>query len=295
MSILKRTLLGIAAVVTIVALPGFALLRDRPAEPAVGERMLIRGPAGDLVYHRHGAGEAIVLLPSFARSASDFNALAEALAEAGYRTLALQPRGVEGSALGGWQVSLHDYAADVAALLDAEGLERVRAVVGHAYGNRVARMFAVDFPARVDRLILLAAGGGKPPAPAVSAAIRKAVFGLDGPARVAAIGFAFFADGRVPPSWVRGWYPRAALQQTRATTMQDYAEWSHGGSAPMLVLQPADDRPAPAEDSEAFAGRHRERVTRHLVAGAGHALLPEKPVEVAARILDYLGVAGRGG
>lgn len=285
----RRAGVGVLAAVVVLAGLGALLLRDRPAEPAYGERVVIRGPAGELAYHRAGAGEAVVLLPSFARSASDFNALARALQAAGYRSLALQPRGVEGSVLGGWRVGLRDYAADVAAMLDAEGVARAQAIVGHAYGNRVARVFATAYPARVEALVLLAAGGGSPPPPEVSAAIRKAVFGIGEAGRAAAIAFAFFAPGNaVPAAWQRGWYPLAALQQTRATTAQDYAGWRDGGSAPMLLLQPADDLPAPPEQSRALAARHPERVRRELIAGAGHALLPERPDEVAGRFLAYL-------
>ena len=155
MSLIKRIAIGLAGLVTLLAAISLVLLHDRPAEPVTGERLLITGPAGDLVYHRLGSGEAVVLLPSFARSAADFNALARALAEAGYRTLALQPRGIEGSALGGLDPSLRDYAADIVAMLEAEGVDRAKAVVGHAYGNRVARVFAVHFPDRVQKLVLL--------------------------------------------------------------------------------------------------------------------------------------------
>lgn len=288
MSILKRIAAGAVVVVTLLAVAGFVLLKDRPAEPAAGERITIRGPAGDLVYHRLGVGETIVLLPSFARSASDFNALAHTLGAAGYRTLMMQPRGIEGSSLGSFDAGLGDYAADVAAVLDAEGISSVRAIIGHAYGNRVARAFAVHYPHRVDKLILLAAGGGKPPPPEISAAIRTAVFGLSGNRRERAIALAFFAGDAVPQSWVVGWYPLAALQQARATSAQAYSDWSHGGSTPMLILQPADDRAAPAEDSKVLAERHGGRVVRHVIPHAGHALLPEQPEAVASHILAYL-------
>lgn len=282
---------GVGLAVAILILVGLCLLQlqDRPAELALGERVVIQGPGGELVYYRSGEGETVILLPSFARSASDFNALTDALHRAGYRTLALQPRGIEGSELGEWRVGLQDYAADVAAMLDAEEIVRVGAVIGHAYGNRVARVFASRYPERVGVLVLLAAGGEGPPAAKVSAAVRTAVFGFDGAARTDAIQYSFFASGNVPPaSWVTGWYPLAALQQARATTAQTYDSWSDGGRAPMLVLQPAEDRAAPADQSAVFAERYAGRVTRHVIAGSGHALLPEQPAEVAALILGYL-------
>ena len=292
MALIKRIALGLAVLVALVMTIGVVMLQDRPAEAAVGERVRISGPAGDLVYHRLGSGEAVVLVPSFARSAADFNALARALAEAGYRTLAIQPRGIEGSSFGGFDPSLRDYAADIAAILKAEGVLSARAIVGHAYGNRVARVFAVYYPDRVEKLALLAAGGGKPPSPEINAAIRKGIFGFSDEEREKAIALAFFADGTVPPSWLRGWYPLAALHQARATTAQAYSSWSHGGDTPMLILQPTEDKPAPPADAQALAAQLGARVEFLLVPRAGHALLPEQPEAVAKQIWSYLRVKG---
>ncbi|MDG2051844.1 MAG: alpha/beta fold hydrolase [Myxococcota bacterium] len=87
-------------------------------------------------------------MPSFGRSVSDFNELAIGLSEAGHRTIAWQPRGIDGSTLPSGEIDLLDSAGDVLAVLDAELLER-SILVGHAYGNRVARAFASVYPDRV--------------------------------------------------------------------------------------------------------------------------------------------------
>jgi pimeloyl-ACP methyl ester carboxylesterase len=265
------------------------IVRDRPARPPEGERVVIHGAAGELVYYRQGTGPTVVLLPSFARSASDFDALAAGLAAAGFRTLALQPRGVDGSAFGSWAPSLKDFATDVVAVLDAEGGVRAHAVLGHAFGNRVARALATYYPKRIDTLILFSAGGETPPPDDVTAAIRKAIFGFDGPLRDEAIHFAFFADGNtVPPEWRSGWYPAAGILQTRATTAQSPASWRGGGRAQMLVLQPQEDKPAPAEQSSRLAADFPGRITLRVIAGAGHALLPERPHEVLDNVVGFL-------
>lgn len=271
------------------------VVRDRPARAPEGERVVIHGAAGELVYYRQGRGPAVVLLPSFARSASDFDGLASGLAAAGFTTLALQPRGVDGSAFGSWAPSLKDFAADVVAVLDAEGGVRARAVLGHAFGNRVARALATHYPERLDTLVLFSAGGETPPPDDVSAAIRKAIFGLDGSSRDEAIHFAFFADGnRVPPEWRSGWYPAAGILQTRATIAQPPASWRGGGQTRMLVLQPQEDKPAPPERSTRLAADFPDRVTLRVIAGAGHALLPERPQEVLDNVLGFLRTVGEG-
>jgi pimeloyl-ACP methyl ester carboxylesterase len=54
--------------------------------------------------------------------------------------------------------SLHDLAVDVAEFLEAMDCGPAH-LVGHAFGNRVARCLAVDRPSLVRSVTLLAAGG----------------------------------------------------------------------------------------------------------------------------------------
>ena len=60
-----------------------------------------------------GAGPSIVLLPSLGRGAHDFDPIAERLADAGFRALRPQPRGI-GRSTGRWDgLKLEDLAADI--------------------------------------------------------------------------------------------------------------------------------------------------------------------------------------
>jgi pimeloyl-ACP methyl ester carboxylesterase len=95
-----------------------------------------------------GQGPAILLLPSLARDSEDYDAVAEGLAEAGFRVLRPQPRGIGASTGAMTGISLHDFANDIAEVITAIGNGRA-VIVGHAYGNWVARMTAVDHPALV--------------------------------------------------------------------------------------------------------------------------------------------------
>ena len=54
---------------------------------------------------------------------------------------------------------MHDLAADVAGVLEAVDCGAAAHLVGHAFGNRVARCLAVDRPSLVRSVTLLAAGG----------------------------------------------------------------------------------------------------------------------------------------
>lgn len=279
-----------AAAALLLALCAALALHDRPARQAVGEGRIAHGAAGAIAYFASGSGPSVLLLPSFARAASDFNELAVALNQAGYRTLALQPRGVGGSALGRYGATLHDFARDAVSVMKAENLAVPVTIVGHAFGNRVARAVAANFPDRVDRLVLLSAGGEVPTPPEAGRAVGIALFGFwSEHARHQAISQAFFAEGQsVPAHWETGWYPLTGLIQTRAVTLTPFAEWGDGGKAPVLIVQAMSDRLAPPALAHRMVERHPARVTWREIEGAGHAMLPEKPDQIASELLAFL-------
>src|SRR6267142_706346 len=100
-----------------------------------------------------GDGLPIVLLPSLGRGAEDFDPIAEKLAAAGFRVLRPQPRGI-GQSFGPMTgIDLHDYANDVAAVIEYADAGHAF-VVGHAFGNRVARLLATVRPDLVSAVSL---------------------------------------------------------------------------------------------------------------------------------------------
>ena len=68
-----------------------------------------------------GRGVPIVFIPSFGRGVHDFDELSKRLARSGYQTILPEPRGT-GSSTGPLEgITLHDLAADVAAVIQAVG------------------------------------------------------------------------------------------------------------------------------------------------------------------------------
>ena len=194
----RNLLFIVVALVLVLALLSAVALKDNPARAAAGERRVVATDTVEINYFIRGpaGGTAVALLPSYARSVSDFNELVEVLNTAGYRTIAMQPRGIDGSSLPGLNVSYHDYAADLLSVLQAEAISAPVFIIGHAYGNRLARAFASNYPDHTRGLILLAAGGEAATPPEVSSAIVKALFGVfPASSREAAVQFAFFARG----------------------------------------------------------------------------------------------------
>ncbi|MDG2332896.1 MAG: alpha/beta fold hydrolase [Myxococcota bacterium] len=288
---LRRTAIALTAVVGGGFILLFSALRDNPARPSVGELRVAQSPEADIEYYAGGpqTGHVIVLLPSFARSAADFNELATALSHDGYRTLAIQPRGVEGSELPSMLGTLHTYAGDVDRVLAAEGAGEPVVLLGHAYGNRVARTFASDFPERTRAVILLAAGGAGPTPPKVGTAILLATLRIVPEARRReAIDLAFFAEGNpVTDDWLRGWYPRAGIAEQNASSATPYSEWGAGGTAPILVLE-ADEDAVAGHAGAQLQAQFPDRVQVRKILNAGHALLNERPQRIHDGVTGYL-------
>jgi pimeloyl-ACP methyl ester carboxylesterase len=121
-----------------------------------------------------GTGPALVMLPSLGRDGyEDFDTVAALLAAGGLTVLRPQPRGIGGSTGSMLGTSLHDMAADIAAVIRAEGAGRA-VILGHAFGHFVARMTAVDHPELV-RGVVLAAAAARQYAPEIAATPRQEV------------------------------------------------------------------------------------------------------------------------
>lgn len=287
--------LGFAVIVAIVCgiFYGFWMpLPDEPARDAVGQQKSINVNDRTLSYYVSGEGRPIILLASAGREASDFNELVAELTGAGHRTIAIEAQGIKDSTLPTDEMSLFDMADDVKAVADVElDAGETVTILGHAFGNRVARAFASRNDALVNSIILVAAGGEKAIPEKANAAL-KAIFDPRHSVsqRKEDIATAFFAKGNdIPEHWVTGWHRHTAILQGKAKGQESYARWGAGGTKSMLILQATEDAIAPTEDAGALlAGRFPHRVRLVMIEQAGHALLPEQPAKIAEAITAFL-------
>jgi pimeloyl-ACP methyl ester carboxylesterase len=254
------------------------------------ERVVQRGELR-LTVRTIGDGPSVVLLPSLGRSTQDFNDLARRLAEHNFCAVLPEPRGIAGSTSPSHLLTLHDYAADIALVIDDLNLKRAH-FIGHAFGNRVARMFATDYPTQVGKVVLLAGGGMVPIKTEVIQSIIKC-FALTLPdeERLLHLQQVFFASGNDASVWLDGWWPDAAAAQWAAGDATPLHEWWLAGSAPILVVEAAEDKIVARANTQAIKAEGGSRVAVTLITGAGHALLPEQPENVARTIIDYLRAA----
>jgi pimeloyl-ACP methyl ester carboxylesterase len=234
-----------------------------------------------------GNGPAIVLLPSLARDSDDYDAVASGLADAGYRVLRPQPRGIGRSRGPMKNISLHDFARDVAEVVTRLGAGRA-VLVGHAYGNWVARMTAVDHPQLV-RGVVIAAAAAKQYAPELTVAVTKAGdLALPDNERLEALRFAFFAPGNDATVWLSGWHPEVRDSQRAAVAAVKQDEWWSGGSAPLLDLQAAQDPFKPETKRSEMKDEFGDRVTLVVIDNASHALIPEQPKAVVNALVAWV-------
>jgi pimeloyl-ACP methyl ester carboxylesterase len=230
----------------------------------------------------------VVMLPSLGRGSHDFDALAARVTGQGYRVLLPEPRGIAESTGPLDGQTLHDFAGDVAAVIRALSPEPV-VLIGHAYGNRVARTVAADHPDLVQELVLIAAGGLVPVREEIVAAMRGSMTpGLKAEERLSHLTTAFFAPGNDPSVWLEGWWPEVALAQSAAVRATKVEDWWEAGGKPITVLQASDDAIATRANADDLKRRLGERVKIVDISGAGHAMLPEQPEQIAVAVLKVV-------
>ncbi len=234
-----------------------------------------------------GAGPAVVLLPSLARDSDDYDAVAEGLAAAGFLVLRPKPRGIGRSSGPMTGITLHDLARDIAEVIEKLGGGRA-VIVGHAFGNWVARMTAADHPALVRGVVIAAAAAKSYPAELTKAVTDAGNPALSRAERLAALRFAFFAPGHDPAVWLDGWHPEIRDSQRAAVAAVKQAEWWSGGSAPLLDLQAGEDPFKPEAKRTELKDEIGARVTIAVIPHASHALIPEQPKAVVDALVGWI-------
>ena len=237
--------------------------------------------------------ETIIALPGSGGDISRYKYLAPLLADAGYRVIAVNQRGIMGSTGELDGLTLHDYAQDVVAIIESLGLEQAH-LLGWALGNRTSRVVATDHPERVASISLIAAGGLVKPL-----TIEGELGKLLGEATLSETEkfalarrtlFSPHSDDEIVLDYVRGlkYWPDARRSQSQANRNTPLEQWWAGGAGPMLIVQGVDDKTAPPENGRRMKTEFGERITLVNLEGAGHAMGLEKPGETAAAILSFL-------
>lgn len=235
-----------------------------------------------------GAGPLVVVMPGLGRAPDDIVPLSRKIADAGFCVLLPETRGI-GESTGRMEgLTLRDLASDVVAAIDAAGGGKA-ILVGHAFGNRVARAVAAYHPDRTAAVVCLGASGKVAPTPEIQKAIDA---GKDKNAtreqRSAALRIASFGPGRDPTPWIDGWNEpvmKACLAAASATPIQ---EWWTAGSAPVLIIQGLADVAAVPANGRMLVEELGARGKLVELDGVGHSIPVEAPEETAAALVPFL-------
>ena len=246
----------------------------------------------EIEYFSQGSGDAVVMLPGGSLNVVYMENLADAIAESGFKAVRVNPRRAGKSTGSDENVTMHTFADDVAGVVNALKLDKVN-ILGHAFGNRVARTLAADYPELINSVILLAAGGKVPPKADAQKALQTifdpnatndeymhAMHYMVGDPADSEIAWAALKPSRAPKA--------SPLQAgaAKSTPVEDW--WAPSGDSKYLILQGTHDQAAPPENGELLAEELGDRATLVPFNGAGHLLLVTRPKEVAAAIVDFL-------
>jgi pimeloyl-ACP methyl ester carboxylesterase len=295
--VLKRRLKKMKGVLrsSFITISTCAALSAHAHDPSAVERQVVSRDNVDTEVLSQGLGPVIVLLPSLGRSGEDYDSVAAMLASDGFRVLRPQPRRIGRSKGPMDGLNMHDLAADVAKVIENENKGPV-IVVGHAFGNFVARQIAADRPDLVRGVVVAAGSAGKVPPGStekpIGPEIRQAI---DGPSdeslpeskRLEYLQIAFFAPGNDARVWLGGWNSEVHHMESHAREHTPVDDYFAAGTAPILDLQAEHDPVAPRRFSGVLKSLLGDRVTIVVIPNASHALFPEQPDAVAQAIATF--------
>ncbi|MFC5947439.1 alpha/beta fold hydrolase [Pseudonocardia lutea] len=182
----------------------------------------------------------------------------------------------------------------VLALLDALGLDRVH-LVGHSYGARVTLELILRVPERVDRVVLLAAGGTP-----VKANLTTLIDFYGEPDEA---GMRTVVDAQLsrPVPGIERYVTERLATAVRPDVQRSFQAAMGGGapmptydetvlpavSHPVLAVHGKDDATISA-DASFFLAEHLRQCDLHLFAGCGHLLQYEVPTRLGSLVHDFL-------
>jgi 3-oxoadipate enol-lactonase len=252
-----------------------------------------------LAFVDQGSGTPILLVHGFPLDHSMWNAQIEALAR-DYRVIAVDLRGFGQSQAGDEKVTMEQYADDLAGLLDALAIEDQVVFAGLSMGGYVAWQFWRKYPSRVKGLILcdtravadtpeMAAGRlemaerilDQGPLPLVEIMIPKLFAQSTVENRPDVVetlrGVMLSTDRRAVAAAARG-----MAQRPDVTPMLGEID------CPSLVIVGQHDAISTAEEMRSIADAIPQ-ASYVEIADSGHMTTIEKPAEVNAAMLDFVG------
>jgi pimeloyl-ACP methyl ester carboxylesterase len=250
-----------------------------------------------IAWERRGAGEPLLLIHGLGYARWGWEPVVDSLAEQ-HDVVLFDNRGIGESDAPNGLYSVRMLAEDAVAVLDAAELERAH-VLGTSLGGMVALQVALDWPERVDRLVLACTTpGGAAAAPMPDRTIRLM---QEAPALPLEVALRRFVENAFGPEPDQALVER--ILQHRLATAQSSAAWTAQAAAgasfdvwervaeirlPTLVLTGDEDAVVDPRNSELLAARV-PGARLETFPGTGHLFFWEQPERFVQAVTEFLG------
>lgn len=254
----------------------------------------------NLYYEIHGEGPNLVLIEGLGYHSWMWYRQAPAFSRH-FQTLIYDNRGVGRSDTPPGPYSHEQNADDLAALLDHLGWDRTH-VLGVSMGGFIAQEFALRYPDRLDKLVLVVTGfGGKNMVPVTPEAVRamlpdpeiRAEERMRRGMRVAYGNQAWPDEHAKEFERIIGWRleypqpPEAATAQFMAGLSFDVESRLHEIHAPTLVITGSEDRVVPPRNAELLA-QGIPGAKLDIIPDAGHLVFIEEAERFNHDVISFL-------
>ena len=124
-----------------------------------------------ICYDIKGEGDSVILIHGFSDRKEHWRAQVGALSQH-FKVIRMDNRGAGKSDRPEGEYTMELYASDIAGLMDYLGIDRSH-IIGHSLGGMIAQNFAILYPEKVEKLILInTIPGLKPPDENIDEAIK---------------------------------------------------------------------------------------------------------------------------
>ena len=250
----------------------------------------------EIAYRLYGGGYPLLKIAGFGSTmrTADLQFI-QALGER-YTVITYDSRGMGQTCPGKAKPSISQYARDAAGLLESLGAKRAH-VLGVSMGGCVAQELALEFPRKVDNLVLVNTWGGSLP---IAPKVMSALSDLSGTPRLRAerlVSLLF------PAEWLkehRGEMVKKFTVSGPAPAFYDLAgqeaairDWEGDLDRLacirkwLLVISGSLDEVVPPRESDLIADRVPGAL-HYRVDGGGHGVTHQFPMECARAVLNFL-------
>lgn len=248
-----------------------------------------------------GQGPAVVFLHGLAGFKELWSDILGTLRGAGFRAIAYDHRGHGESSDVPAPWTIGELADDLAALLDALGVERA-CIVGHSMGGRTLFQFALERPGRIWAVVPVGAHSEAPRSP-----YREVLAGVrDTTLREGLPGFrkAFEAAGEIPervfsdPVFAQEYEAKFACNRASMLAAALDAILAMPALTPRLgeiavpALAVVGERDAPFREPAAYYERAMPRCRTVVISGGHHYPMTDQPAAFAGALTRFLREAG---